>query len=1386
MTVKDMMSQLRSETINTWFDLGLFLDRFKENRSTPSATFNGTYKDFVESVANNAIAICTFEYGIDGVSQEIGKYTRVFKSIFRGVQIHYIGGKFSPKGEHLIPSDVKRFKPDGFESFDDWKLYKYFFFKKLERGGKKYNTLIIDFWNEVLYITEKLGTYIDKENIKLLYLVNTNSNPGNISFALSMVFISECLEIPVINNNHDFYWEGGSSKVEQKVKGYKPGPRDHFFKNYHLAELFSIIEMLYPWESRSWLSLNINHRQCTKLINDEGHNPANVLQIGTAVDEKQYQFNRSKRRTDQIIDQLNSLFLHEKDHISILPISKLLAKAEFNRDDLKPFIAGVRAGAKFTINSNSIILLQPTRIITRKRIEVTFTLLHNLFKDKEFYEFFDSNDDLNILLIVSGPIATGHFGYFKEILQRYEKLLRDVDAPYRYKIFLGFLFGEFDEPAFRERFKRPIEIGDLFSIAQLIVLPSETEGRGLPIVDAAACGVPIFCRRYQPEEVYSDVIGEHLHNELRLKNIEFKDPQLNRDIVESVKQHLFSPISFERTREHNRYVIEKRYSFKVLMEEFQNIIYKLFLLIQPNHEPLDRAREAFRKYKTDLENNKMFIADIINTSNRQYLAGYGQMAFMIFLKSLIDPSYFRVEEKRIRGMAMQFARDLVENNPNPSPIPIETKHKFYNSVDALFHLREGEITVRMDHSFAYRHRNKIKYTYRKYTPQEITGVINILFKREISPPPVIKIVNSKTIYNDWHKNIVSLLNHAAIAINHIDDLEKKISANIPLAYFPGKQIELELELFVLQPVRLRLGLKRDEKITTRNITNCQLEPIYIIAKIEPVGKSITADVLKSHIYYSENEELKLLFEHGICKIIGSRQHSVGIHFNEIGQKAISTLKNVKDKNGFIITLGDHDAMMTDIVDLERFHIGIVKYMLASKIMGIPIGTGYVQRVPAGLRFTLSYPTPVQDGKSFSNQLRGFRYKRICSRYGEDSVLKMLKKDAETNATPLANLLNTLGKPKEKKTVISYASFNGLYDDGFPWSGMMAKIRFSITDKMWRFNVVTAQDGPKLVTEFMKEFACSTKLKTRVAWNGGFILNPELVGKLGISERFIGSPLGLIISGGKVVSPPLYNKPAFLVNSDGKLEIKRVNCSKGLILTSGNHKITLGPAVYNLSEPNDDPCFYDLLYQNQEIPGNGRILVRLAGNIIKDIKATEKGEGIPVLPVGLTISFPTNKFPKGWEENSAVNVQMIGWPDYDAAIEAGPQYLDNGKVCIDMDVEGWKTLNSIRTQAARLDYLDSRGPKIAVGLDKNGDLVIITINGRIRESVGATHHDIANIMKSRGVRYAMGFDPGGSSTLVIDGKTLNISPYNHRYEEDVYSLPPEPRAVANAFLLSEIN
>ena len=41
MTVGEIVKQLKMESINTWFDLGLFIDRFRETRQTPSAEFPG-------------------------------------------------------------------------------------------------------------------------------------------------------------------------------------------------------------------------------------------------------------------------------------------------------------------------------------------------------------------------------------------------------------------------------------------------------------------------------------------------------------------------------------------------------------------------------------------------------------------------------------------------------------------------------------------------------------------------------------------------------------------------------------------------------------------------------------------------------------------------------------------------------------------------------------------------------------------------------------------------------------------------------------------------------------------------------------------------------------------------------------------------------------------------------------------------------------------------------------------------------------------------------------------------------------------------------------------------------------------------------------------------
>jgi hypothetical protein len=227
--------------------------------------------------------------------------------------------------------------------------------------------------------------------------------------------------------------------------------------------------------------------------------------------------------------------------------------------------------------------------------------------------------------------------------------------------------------------------------------------------------------------------------------------------------------------------------------------------------------------------------------------------------------------------------------------------------------------------------------------------------------------------------------------------------------------------------------------------------------------------------------------------------------------------------------------------------------------------------------------------------------------------------------------------------------------------------------------------------------------------------------------------------------------------------------------------------YHNTTAKDQASYYDLELENNSIKTLGHIVVRVAGNTVKEIIETKVNDNIDIIPVGITLLIPPKLFNKNdFKINKELNFLIednneIKWSEISYAIEAGPSLIVDSKVDVNMEIEGWKTPNSIKTQAARLDFTDMRGPKIAVGINEEGKLLVLMVNGRIRESVGATHYDMANILKSKGISKAMGFDPGGSSTLVIDGKIMNISPYNKNYESDIYSLEPESRFVSNIIM-----
>jgi exopolysaccharide biosynthesis protein len=511
----------------------------------------------------------------------------------------------------------------------------------------------------------------------------------------------------------------------------------------------------------------------------------------------------------------------------------------------------------------------------------------------------------------------------------------------------------------------------------------------------------------------------------------------------------------------------------------------------------------------------------------------------------------------------------------------------------------------------------------------------------------------------------------------------------------------------------------------------------------------------------------------------------------MGPKAIKILREIKESNGFIITNGEYAAMMTDIIEIDHFHIGKVLHNMTAKIMGIPKDSGFIQFVPASVRTTLAYPTPIQTAKDFDNVLKGDLYKSLKNTLGEKELLNLISKDAAENGTPIAKLLeqihNNLKDNKAKEKVKS-SFVGGVYEDGLPWSGVLAEID---TKKYnWKFAAHLADKKPKNVPTLIKEYKKKSKNpnKIELAWNGGYILNPELVGKLGLPETYMGSPLGLLIMNGKVFCPALFNKPAFIIYKNGEIDLRKVNSKAGFILKGKKEEIIFSSKYYN-NHSNTDPCFYDLSYKEETIKGNGNIIVRIAGNTVKEIINTKKEELVPIIPVGITVSIPSKLFSDEiFKKGKELDIRLLEpetnpfkWDEISYAIEAGPMLIDNSQQILNMEEEGWKTSNSIKTQAARLDFTDMRGPKIAVGITKTGKLMVLMVNGRIRESVGATHFDMVDILLKYGMDKAMGFDPGGSSTLVVDGNIMNISPYNKNYEKDIYSLPPEPRFVANAII-----
>lgn len=89
---------------------------------------------------------------------------------------------------------------------------------------------------------------------------------------------------------------------------------------------------------------------------------------------------------------------------------------------------------------------------------------------------------------------------------------------------------------------------------------------------------------------------------------------------------------------------------------------------------------------------------------------------------------------------------------------------------------------------------------------------------------------------------------------------------------------------------------------------------------------------------------------------------------------------------------------------------------------------------------------------------------------------------------------------------------------------------------------------------------------------------------------------------------------------------------------------------------------------------------------------------------------------------------------------GPSLVENGEISVGINTEVGQAMAS--------------NPRTAIGIIDENHYIIVVSDGRTSESKGLSLYQIAEVMKSYGVKTAYNLDGGGSSTLYFNGQVIN--------------------------------
>lgn len=234
----------------------------------------------------------------------------------------------------------------------------------------------------------------------------------------------------------------------------------------------------------------------------------------------------------------------------------------------------------------------------------------------------------------------------------------------------------------------------------------------------------------------------------------------------------------------------------------------------------------------------------------------------------------------------------------------------------------------------------------------------------------------------------------------------------------------------------------------------------------------------------------------------------------------------------------------------------------------------------------------------------------------------------------------------------------------------------------------------------------------------------------------GVPLGTLMINKKMYTGPIYNRVAMGIFDNG-YDMARIQLNANLTTFGKTLKVD------NINQPRT--LSTHVIVYTPEWGKTAPISPKYGKQIaVKDGQIVEVSTSPLAIPGnGFVVVGPAQQLDKFSEaKNIKFEVSTIpNWDNVNHIISGGPYLVKNSQVFID-------------TAEQKLGAIDGRNPRTAVGYTADNNLIIVTVDGREKASIGMTLYELANFMKSIGCYNAMNLDGGGSTVLYVNGRVVN--------------------------------